>query len=81
MGSPLSRTFFESCSRGDLIFTPLTDLGDRASAESIFEDQAMSWKVLHTAVRAEQCDILHCLGRRRGIYRIEDLNATNFILD
>ena len=81
MGSETPRAIFEACNLQDLVFTPFTNLGDTASAGSIFEGQAMSWKVLHTGTRAEQCDILHCLGRRRGFYRIEDLAATNFILE
>ena len=45
MGSEVPRAFFEACNQQDLVFTPLTELGDKASAESIYEDQAMSWRV------------------------------------
>ena len=81
VGSEVPRALFEACNQQDLVFTPLTVLGDKASAESIYEDQAMSWRVRNTGTRVTQCDVLHCLGRRRGIYRIEDLVASLFVLD
>ena len=81
IGCEVPQAFFEVCNQHDLVFTPLTELGDKASAESIFEDQAVSWRVLDTGTRVGQLDVLHCLGRRRGIYQIEHLVAPTFVLD
>ena len=74
------RILFEACKEGDLIFTPSTEFGDRA-ADSPYRDQAMSWRVTQTGRIAEGCGVLHCLGRRRGFWRMEDLEATDYILD
>ena len=75
------RVLFESCEKGDLVFTPLTKLGDKVCTESIFKNQAVSWKVIRTGRAADGCEILHCLGRRRGVYRMEDLKARDWILE
>ena len=74
-------TWFEACKFGDKIFTPATDLGDEA-ARSRYRRQAMSWRVLETGRRGdEDCEILHCLGRRRGIWRVDELGPKEYILD
>ena len=74
-------TWFEACKFGDKIFTPATDLGDDA-ARSYYRSEAMSWRVLKTERRGdEDCEILHCLGRRRGIWRVDDLRPKEYILD
>ena len=74
-------TWFEACKFGDKIFTPATDLGDEV-ARSRYRSQAMSWRVLETGRRGdEDCEILHCMGRRRGIWRVEELRTKDYILD
>ncbi|KAL8792551.1 MAG: hypothetical protein Q9195_004850 [Heterodermia aff. obscurata] len=74
-------TWFEACKFGDKIFTPATDLGDE-TARSYYRRQAMSWRVLETGRRGEEdCEILHCLGRRRGIWRVDELGPRDYILD
>ncbi|MCJ1454644.1 hypothetical protein MMC28_004997 [Mycoblastus sanguinarius] len=74
------RVWFEACKMGDHVFTPFTSVGDGA-ARSRYRNQAMSWRVLKTGKSADDCDILHCLGRRRGIWRLEGLYHGDYILD
>ena len=80
-GKEPPRVVFEACKEGDLVFTPHTDLGDRACTESVYRNQGMSWKVEHTGVMAEGCGILHCWGRRRGVYRMQGLVPKDYILE
>ena len=72
--------WFEACKLGDEIFTPVTDVGNGA-ARSDYERQALSWRVLATGQSADDCDILHCLGRRRGMWKVEGLDHRDYILD
>ena len=65
---------------GEQIFTPVIDLDDCA-AHRHYEQQAMSWRVLATGQSADDCKILHCLGRRRGVMRVERLNRQDYILE
>ncbi|KAL9116694.1 MAG: hypothetical protein Q9187_006780 [Circinaria calcarea] len=74
------RVFFDGCKQGDLVFTPFTAPGDGA-ARSLYGAQAMSWKVSRTGKIAEECEILHCFGRRSGFWRMDDLVHTNYILE
>ena len=83
MHVPLSKQpyiWFEACKMGDQIFTPVTDVGNGA-AHSRYRNQAMSWRVLATGQSADDCKVLHCLGRRRGIWRVEGLEHRDYILD
>lgn len=80
---PPARVWFESCKQNDLIFTPFTQLGDEVMS-SPYRSEAMSWRVLRTgkvADEQQQCDVLHCLGRRRGVYLLEGLMPQNYILN
>ena len=86
-GSPINctasaepRVWFESCKAGDIIFTPSSSIGDRVVV-SRYRSQAMSWRVLKPGDRGQSCEILHCLGRRRGIWRLEGLTPANYILE
>ena len=54
--------------------------GDRV-AHSDYRNQALACRVLATGQSADDCSILHCLGRRRGIWRLEGLNHQDYILD
>ncbi|KAI4181828.1 MAG: hypothetical protein L6R41_006379, partial [Letrouitia leprolyta] len=70
---PQPYAWFEACNFGDKVFTPVTDIGDRVP-QTRYLLQAMSWKVLETGhSRENDCKILHCLGRRRGIWRTNEL--------
>ena len=76
-----TRVMFEACTEGDLVFTPWTELGDSA-ADFPYRSQAMSWRVTRSGKSAEDgCEVLHCRGRRRGTWRMDDLDATDYILD
>lgn len=80
--SPVSSeplVWFESAEMDDLVFTPFTQLGD-AIAKSAYQYQAVSWAVQRTGKVVDGCEILHCLGRRRGFYRFEGLEPTVYIL-
>ena len=72
--------WFEACGMGEQIFTPVIDLDDRA-AHTHYEQQAMSWRVLVTGQSVDHCTILHCLGRRRGVMRVDRLNRQDYILE
>lgn len=72
--------WFEACKMGDQIFTPVTNVGNGV-ARSRYRNQAMSWRVLETGQSADDCKILHCLGRRRGVWRLEGLEHQDYILD
>ena len=72
--------WFEACKMGEQIFTPAIDVDDRA-AHTHYDQQAMSWRVLVTGQSVDDCKILHCLGRRRGIMRVERLNRQDYILE
>lgn len=74
------RVWFESCKAGDLLFTPASSIGDRVVV-SRYRSQAMSWRVLRPGNHGQECEILHCLGRRRGFWRLEGLNAVDYILE
>ena len=74
------RVWFESCKKGDLIFTPFTEMGDQAIV-STYRKEAISWRVSRTGDVAENCELLHCLGRRRGFWRFEGLDTQDYILD
>ena len=71
--------WFEATELGDLVFTPFTKLGDGV-AKSVYQYQAVSWAVYQTSKHANGCDILDCLGRRRGFYRFEELLPHDYIL-
>lgn len=80
---PAARVWFESCQKNDLIFTPFTQLGDQVMV-SPYRSEAMSWRVVRTgevADEQQQCEILHCLGRRRGVYLLEGLVPQDYILN
>ncbi|KAL8697742.1 MAG: hypothetical protein Q9201_006956 [Fulgogasparrea decipioides] len=78
---PQPHVWFEACKLGDKFFTPVTDLGDRA-ARSPYRNEAMSWRVLDTGKSGDDgCKVLRCLGRRRGIWRIDELSHQDYILD
>ena len=80
---PLSKqpyVWFEACKIGDQIFTPVTEVANGA-AHSSYGDEAMSWRVLATGQSADDCKVLHCLGRRRGIWRLEVLEHQDYILN
>ena len=82
IGSPEPRVYFESCNMGDLIFTPYTDLGDRICTESVYRSQAVSWRVYRPTHHLDGGrQILHCLGRRRGIYRMDDLEISEYCME
>ena len=82
IGSSEPRVYFESCKIGDLIFTPYTRLGDRICTESVYRSQAVSWKVYRPTHHLDEGrQILHCLGRRRGIYRMGDLDTSEYCLE
>ena len=72
--------WFEACKMGDQIFTPVTNLGDRVP-HSNYRNQALSWRVLATGQSANDCNILHCVGRRRGFWRLEGLIHQDYTLD
>ncbi|KAL9038205.1 MAG: hypothetical protein Q9214_005378 [Letrouitia sp. 1 TL-2023] len=74
------RVWFEACNLGDQIFTPVTNLGDGAT-RSRYRNEAMSWRVSETGRSTDDCKILHCLGRRRGVWRIEDLCHEDYVLE
>lgn len=70
---PQPYAWFEACNFGDNVFTPVTDIGDRLP-QTQYRSQALSWKALETGRSADgDCKILHCLGRRRGIWRTNEL--------
>lgn len=78
---PPARVWFESCNENDLVFTPYTQLGDKVMS-SEYRKEAMSWRVLRTGkFTGGQCEVLHCLGRRRGLYLFEGLMPQDYILD
>lgn len=72
--------WFEACKIGDQIFTPVTDVADGA-AHSWLRGEALSWRVLATGRSVDGCPILHCLGRRRGVWRVEDVAHRDYILE
>lgn len=79
--SPQPYAWFEACELNTKVFTPATTLGDKV-ARSVYRRQAMSWRVVETGQHVESgSDILHCLGRRRGIWRTDDIDHCNYILD
>ena len=83
MNVPLNKEpyiWFEACKMGDQIVTPVTNPGSRVS-HSGDRNQAFSWRVLATGRSADDCNILHCLGRRRGFWRPQGLNHQDHILD
>lgn len=69
--------WFEACKMGDQIFTPVTNVSNGA-ARSRYRNQAMSWRVLATGQSADDCKVLHCLGRRRGVWRLEGLEHQDY---
>lgn len=78
--NPQPRVWFEACKMGDQIFTPATNVVDGA-VRTIYKNDALSWRILETGRSADGCDIVHCLGRRRGIWRLEGLDRQDYILD
>jgi Heterokaryon incompatibility protein (HET) len=80
---PLSsqpRVWFDTARKGELIFTPFTQMGDEA-ALSVYRYQAISWHVRQTGRIVDGCEILHCLGRRRGFWRFEGLESRDHVLE
>ncbi len=70
---PPVRVWFESCNENNLVITLFTQLGDKVMS-SAYRTEAMSWRLLRTGKVAEkQCEVLHCLSRRRGVYLFEGL--------
>ena len=65
---------------GEQIFTPVIDL-DHHAAHTYDGQQAISWRVLVTGESVDSCNILHCLGRRRGFMRLERLNRQDYLLE
>ncbi|KAI4217658.1 MAG: hypothetical protein LQ351_000254 [Letrouitia transgressa] len=74
------RVWFEACKMGDQIFTPVTNLGD-STTRSRYRNEAMSWRVSETGKSTGDCEILHCFGRRRGIWRTEGLCHEDYVLE
>lgn len=74
------RVWFESCKEGDLVFTPITHMGDNVMCSS-YRSEAVSWRVSRTGNAADGCEILHCFGRRRGLYRFEGLEPQVCLLE
>jgi Heterokaryon incompatibility protein (HET) len=74
------RAWFEDARRGGLIFTPLTQMGDDA-ALSVYRLEPSSWHVRRTGRTVDACEILHCLGCRRGFWRFEGLESTDHVLE
>ena len=72
--------FFEACKKGDLIFTPWTSLGSRISISS-YKNEALSWRVMDTEKMTGHCQVLRCLGRRRGYWNAEDCIVVDYILE
>lgn len=72
--------WFEASKIGDKIFTPATNVGDDV-VRSRYRNQAVSWRVLEIDRQESGCNILHCLGRRRGIWRTDGLEHRDYILD
>ena len=86
LGSPLGsgrmpQAFFESCKVGDIVFTPRTSLGDKICFESVYRTQAVSWRVTLADESEDGCRTVHCLGRRRGIYRMDNLKPAECCLE
>ncbi|MCJ1464062.1 hypothetical protein MMC07_002673 [Pseudocyphellaria aurata] len=74
------RVWFESCQADDRVFTPFTQMADKVMLGS-HRSEAVSWRVLQTGKVDGDCEVLHCLGRRRGIYRFEGLEPQVYTLD
>lgn len=74
------RVWLESCKQGDLVFTPFTQMASEILF-SLYGSEAVSWRVLQTGNIADGCEVLHCLGRRRGLYRFEGLEPRVYTLD
>jgi hypothetical protein len=72
--------WFDTAKKGELIFTPFTQMEDEA-ALSAYQYQAISWHVQKTGTIVDACEILHCLGRRRGFWRSEALKPSNYVLE
>ena len=76
-----ARVYFEECAAGDLVLTPWTALGDAACFSSVYRSQAVSWKVRRSGCeRPQGQEILQSTGRRRGIYRMDDLASEIYVL-
>jgi hypothetical protein len=75
------RVWFQSSKEGDLLFTPFTTIGDGV-IYSVYFTQAMSWKVRKARkLGDDNCEVLHCLGRRSGFWRLEGLEPRDYILE
>lgn len=74
------RVWFESCKPGDIVFTPSSSIGDQVVV-SQYRSEAVSWRVLKPENHGQSCEILHCLGRRRGVWRMEGLTLLDYILE
>ena len=72
--------WFESTEIDDLVFTPFTALGD-AVAIPPYRFQAVSWAVQRTGKTADGCEVLRCLGRRRGYFGLAGLDCADYILE
>ncbi len=72
---------FDSCKKGDFVFTPSTELGDKTAITSEYRNEALSWKVVHTGSTSGQHGILHCSGRKRGLWRVDGLPTKTYVLD
>lgn len=72
--------FFEACNKGDLVFTPWTMLGSTVAMIS-YKYEALSWRIIDTQKMASSCQVLHCLGRRRGYWSAEDCTVVDYVLE
>ena len=77
-----ARVYFEECAIGDVVLTPSTALGDAACFSSVYRSQAVSWKVKRSGCELLQGhEILQSTGRRRGIYRMDDMTSEVYVLE
>ena len=74
------RAFFAPCKLGDLVFSPASSKGDK-SAFLTYATQATAWKVSRTGESVRGCEILRCVGRKSGFWRLDDLPHAEYILD
>lgn len=72
---------FDSCKEGDLMFTPSTELGDTTALTSEYRNEALSWKVIRTGRMLGQTEILHCSGRKHGLWRVDGLPTKTYVFD
>lgn len=74
------RAFFAPCKPGDLLFSPATSEGDKRALLT-YGTQAIAWKVSHVGKSVGGCEVLRCVGRKCGFWRMDDLPHTEYILN